>query len=193
MSQGNISAVAEARGPECKGPGIQIKLGVKAYAPCPIHAPAPCECEKVLTGEVVKDHDLATKQFAQFVMALLLNSTQTINDTTATGRSVANASATTAPTILAGTTATAATVTDTALGAQTETQSGTVNAYSGSGSSGSFTVTGTITAGADRAYTEVGLRVTNGGNTFLICRDTFSTLNVSSSGTLAVTYTLTFS
>ena len=171
---------------------MKIKVRLEAFAPCSLHAPQPCDCQKVSVG--VRDKaDLATKQFAQFVQALLLNSTQTISDTTATGRSIANATATTAPTILAGTTSTAATVTDTALGGQTETIAGTVNAYSGSGSSGSFTVTGTITAGADRAYVEVGLRVTNGGNTFLICRDTFSALNVSNTGTLAVTYTLTFS
>lgn len=145
-----------------------------------------------ITGERCLD-DLATKQLAQFVQALVLASTQTITDTGGTGRSVANASATTAPTILAGTGSTAAAYNDTALGTQTETVSGTVNAYSGSGTSGSFTVTGTITAGADRAYAEVGLRCTNGGNTFLLCRDVFSVLNVSNTGTLAVTYTLTFS
>ena len=146
-----------------------------------------------LLGTRSKEYDLATKQFAQFVQALMLNSTQTITDTGGVGRSTANASATTAPTILAGTSGTAATVTDTALGTQTETQAGTVNSYSGSGSSGNFTVTGTITAGADRAYAEVGLQVTNATHTFLICHDTFSVLNVSSGGTLAVTYTLTFS
>ena len=171
---------------------MKIKVRLEAFAPCSLHAPQPCDCQKVSVG--VRDKaDLATKQFAQFVQALLLNSTQTISDTTATGRSIANATATTAPTVLAGTTSTAATVTDTALGGQTDTIAGTVNTYSGSGSSGSYTVTGTITAGADRAYVEVGLRVTNGGNTFLICRDTFSALNVSNTGTLAVTYTLTFS
>ena len=186
--------------PRPKSPGrtgnMCIRLDVKAYAPCVRHAPlgVPCECaDRVLVGHETKEDDLATKQFAQFVMALMLNSTQTITDTTNTGRSIANATAVTTPTILAGTSGTAATVLDYALGAQTETASGTVNSYSGSGSSGSFTVTGTITAGADRAYQEVGLRVTSGGNTFLVCRDTFSTLNVSSSGTLAVTYTLTFS
>lgn len=161
---------------------MRIHLDVKAYDP-----------DGSLVGHVCKDDDLATKQFAQFVMALMLNSTQSINDTTNTTRSIANASATTAPTVLAGTSGTAATVLDYALGAQTETASGTVNAYSGSGSSGSFTVTASVTATATRAYQEVGLRVTNGGNTFLVCRDTFSTLNVSNGGTLSVTYTITFS
>lgn len=166
--------------PERKG---RIRIGVKLQS---------FDAEGNLLDERCMD-DLATKQFAQLVQALIFNSTQTIADTSNATHSVANASATTAPTILAGTTGTAATVTDFALGAQTETVAGTVNAYSGSGSSGSFTITGTITATADRAYQEVGLRVTNGGNTYLVCHDTFSTLNVSNTGTLAVTYTLTFS
>lgn len=186
------TAPAAPHAPAHRG-GIDIRLEVEAFAPCPHHAPLACSCPKASLGRRCKDGDLATKQFAQLVQALLLNSTQTITDTASATHSVANASATTLPTILAGTTSTAATVTDVALGTQTETVSATVNAYSGSGSSGSFTVTGTITATADRAYAEVGLRVTNGGNTYLICRDTFSTLNVSNTGTLAVTYTLTWS
>lgn len=161
---------------------MNIHLSLKAY-----------DIDGKLTGEFCKDDDLATKQFAQFVMALMLNSTQTITDTSNATHSVSNASATTTPTILAGTDNTAATVLDYALGAQTETVGATVNSYSGTGSSGSFTVSGTITALANRAYTEVGLRVTNGGNTYLVCRDVFSVLNVSSSGTLAVVYTITFS
>jgi len=172
---------------------ICIKLEIKAYDPCPIHMGVPCECEKVLVGEIVKEDDLATKQFAQFVQALLLNSTQSITDTASVAHSVANASATTAPTILAGTGATAATVLDVALQTQTEFIAATVGAYSGAGLTGNFTVTGTITAAALRAYVEVGLRVTNGGFDYLICRDTFSTLNVSASGTLQVSYTITFS
>lgn len=172
---------------------ICIKLKVEAFEPCPIHAPAQCSCGKVKTGECIKEHDLATAQFAQFVMALMLNSTQTIQDTTNTGRSIANNVAVTTPTIAAGTNATAATVTDVALGTPTETIGATVNAYSGSGSSGSFTVTGTITAGSARAYAEVGLEITNAAHVFLICHDTFSVLNVSSGGTLAVTYTITLS
>jgi len=166
--------------PERKG---RIKIGVKLVAR---------DKDGNITGERCFD-DLATKQLAQFVQALILASTQTISDTTGTGRSVTNATATSAVTILAGTGTTAAAYNDTALQTQTETVSGTVNAYSGSGTSGSFTVTGTITATADRAYAEVGLRITCGGNTFLLCHDVFSVLNVSNTGTLAVTYTLTFS
>ncbi len=139
----------------------------------------------------VKEYDLATKQLAQFLMALVFNSTQTISDTGGTGRSIANATAVTAPTVLAGTGSTSATVSDTALGTQTETVAGTVTSYSAGTTTGTFTITGTITAGADRAYAEIGCRVTSGGDTFLVCRDVISTTNVSNTGTLAVTYTFT--
>lgn len=161
---------------------IKIKLDVRGYDP-----------DGTLVGHECKDDDLATKQFAQVVMALVFASTQTIADTSASTHSVANNTATSAVTVLAGTTGTAATVLDTALGAQTETGTTTVNAYSGSGSSGTFTITSTVTATADRAYQEVGLRITIGGNLYLLCHDTFSTVNVSNTGTLAVTYTITFS
>lgn len=188
-------AITQARGscPDGKIGGMKIKVRLEAFEPCPLHAPTPCDCPKVSIGVREKEHDLATTQFAKLVQALILNSTQTITDITSTGRSIANASATTTPTIAAGTTGTAATVADVALGASTETVAATVNATSGAGSTCTFTVTGTITAGADRAYTEVGLTVVNAAHTFLICRDTFSVLNVSNTGTLAVTYSLSFS
>jgi hypothetical protein len=177
--------------PKKQSGNMSIKLEIKAYDPCPIHCGVPCECEKPLVGQICKEDDLATKQFAQFVQALILASTQSITDISSVAHSVANASATTAPTIVAGTGATAATVLDVALQTQTELIAATVNAYSGAGLTGTFTVTGTITAGAARAYVEVGLQVTNATFIYLICRDTFSVLNVSSAGTLAVTYTFT--
>jgi hypothetical protein len=139
-------------------------------------------------GVEEKEHDLTTKQFANFIICNLLAGSATITDITNTGRSVAANTACTAPTIQAGTTGTAAAFTDYALGAETETVSATI----GSISSNTFTVTGTITATASRAYQEVGLVVTCSSHTFLITHDTFSTLNVSNGGTLAVTYTFTF-
>lgn len=159
---------------------ISIKLDVRGYSP-----------EGLQTAHECKEYDLATKQLAQMIMALILGNTQTISDTSGSGHSIANNTATSAVTVLTGTAGTAATVLDTALGTQTETGTGTVNAYSGSGSSGAFTVTSTITATADRAYQEVGLRITVGGNTYLLCHDTYTTVNVSNTGTLAVTYTIT--
>lgn len=145
-----------------------------------------------LTGVIERDA-LATKQFAQLVQLNILDTAETITDTTGTGNALTVNNAATAPTIAAGTGTTAATVTDHVLQTQTETVAGTINAYSGSGASGTFTVTGTITAGANRAYAEVGLLVTVGAKTYLICHDSFSVLNVSTSGTLQVSYTLTFS
>jgi hypothetical protein len=143
--------------------------------------------------EVIERDALATKQFAQLVQLNILDTAETVTDTTGTGDALSVNSAATAPTILAGTGTTAATVTDNAMQTQTESVAATINAYSGSGSSGSFTVIGTVTAGAARAYAEVGLQVTVATKTFLICHDSFSVLNVSNGGTLAVTYTLTFS
>lgn len=143
--------------------------------------------------DVIERDAMALAQFAQLVQLNILDTAETVKNTSGTGNALAVNSAATAPTILAGTGTTAATVLDDAMQTQTESVAATVNAYSGSGSSGSFTVTGTVTAAAARAYAEVGLQVTVGGNTYLICHDSFSVLNVSSGGTLAVTYTLSFS
>lgn len=181
--------------PVAKTPGtsLQIKVHVKAYEPCPVHGPLHelCDCEKVLIGEFCKDDDLATKQLAQFIQSLILGSTQTITDTSSATHSVANGTATSAPTILAGTGATAAAVTDVALQTQTEAVAATVNAYSGVGTVGTFTVTGTIIAGAARVYTEVGLRITCATFLYLLCRDIVGSWNVSNGGTLQTTYTFT--
>jgi hypothetical protein len=173
------------------GGGIKVKLKVEAFEPCPIHAPAQCDCPKVLVSSYQNDADLTTAQFAQFVMCNILASAQTIKAEDATTASYGGATPATitAPTIEAGTSGTAAATADYVLGTATgETVAATVNAYS----AGSFTLTGTITATANRAYQEVGLRITTGGKNFLICHDTFTTQNVSNTGTLAVTYTMTF-
>lgn len=146
-----------------------------------------------ITGTVKRDA-LATKQFAQLNQLGMFATNQTIKDTGGVSNSETTAATTgSSPTIAAGTTGTTAAVTDFALGAETETVAATINAYSGSGTSGSFTITGTITAGAARAYAEVGIKVTVNAHVYLVCHDTFSVLNVSSGGTLAVTYTLSYS
>lgn len=168
-----------------KKPGYQggVRVGLRIEAR---------DADGKLIGIVERDA-LATQQFAQLIQLNILDTAESIKDTGGTSHSESVNTAATAPTIDAGTTGTAATVTDNALGTETETVAATINAYSGSGSSGSFTVTGTITAGANRAYQEVGLKVTVNTHVYLICHDTFSTLNVSSGGTLAVTYTITLS
>jgi hypothetical protein len=176
-----------------KDPGsVNIRVRIEAYEPCSVHGSGSCSCEKTCIG-IIEQGDLATKQFAQLIQLNILDSNQTIKDIDGdSNEETANTSSGTI-TIMAGTDNTAADVTDFSLGAQTETVSGTVNSYSGSGVSGGFTVTGTITAEANRAYTEVGLGVTVNSSIYLICRDVFSTYNVSDGGTLAVTYTITCS
>lgn len=180
------------------------KIDITAYAPCRfenhrslalqgIH----CKCKKVIIGKRQGIANLCTNVFANLIRAGLLGTTTTITDTGGSGRSVTKTLDGGGGNVLtgcAGTGATAATVADTNMQTQTETQTSvTVNTVSGSGSSGTFTVTFTITATADRAYTEVGLKTTTTSSAwvFLLCRDTFSTLNVSNTGTLAVTYTFT--
>jgi hypothetical protein len=62
-----------------------------------------------------------------------------------------------------------------------------------SGAAGNFTVTGTITnsSGSTITYSELGLMMTNGANVFLLTHDVFTGVPVSTTGTLAVTYTIT--
>lgn len=176
---------------------FRIWLSVKSYEPCRFahHRGRECGCKKKLTGVREGPANLLTNGFAALVQANILNNAPTnqIKDTGGTLRSITANTATSALTGAAGTTGTTAAVTDFALGTETETQATvTVNANPNTGTtSGTFTVTFTITAGADRAYAEVGLKITKATFVFLVCHDTFSVLNVSNTGTLAVTYTFT--
>jgi hypothetical protein len=139
--------------------------------------------------------NMTLKQFAQFVQANILNSAQTVTDTSNTARSVSANSASTAINIVAGTSTTAATFTDFKLGTQqggsSGSQAATVNAISGQ----SFTVTATITntSGGSVNYAEVGIQNTAATFTFQLCHDVFTAVTVSNNGTLAVTYTISFS
>jgi len=163
---------------------FRIWLNVKAYDP-----------QGNLTGERDGPANLLTNQFAAFVQQQILNTDCANNpkDTSNTSRNTSTGTATSSLTGRAGTNATTAAVTDYALGTETETQASvTVNANPTTGTtSGTFTVTFTITASADRAYTEVGLTIVKETWTFLLCHDVFTALNVSNTGTLAVTYTFT--
>jgi len=185
---------------------FRIWLRVAAYAPCknPVHNTSewkerhggqPCKCKKKMTGLREGPANLLTNQFAAFVQQQILNNDATNNpkDTGGTQRNTSTGTATSALTGRAGTGTTTAAVTDFALQTETETQSTvTVNANPTTGTtSGTFTVTFTITATADRAYAEVGLTIVKETWTFLLCHDVFSALNVSNTGTLAVTYTFT--
>lgn len=175
---------------------FRIWLSIKAYEPCRFvhHRGRECGCKKKLTGVREGPANLLTNGFAALVQANILNNAPSnqIKDTGGTLRSITANTATSSLTGQAGTTGTAAAVTDNVLGAVTETATPTVNANPNTGTtSGTFTVTFTITAGADRAYAEVGLIVTKATFIFLLCHDTFTALNVSNTGTLAVTYTFT--
>lgn len=156
------------------------------------------------TGPVLKGvregpANLCTQAFALFTQNNMLATAESIKDTGNTSRSLSANSACSAPTIVAGTGTTAAAVTDVSLqtqqGGSSGSQAATINAYSGAGTSGSYTVTATITntSGGTVAYAEVGLTIVSATFTFLIAHDVFSALSVSNNGTLAVTYTFTFS
>lgn len=154
-----------------------------------------------ITGVYENPYDLGTKAFAQLIQNNILDTAESITDTTNTSRSLTVNSAATVPMIVAGTGTTAAAFTDYALSSiasggtyggsnSSGNQAATVNAIS----SNTFTVTATITntSGSTIAYSEVGMAVTVATYTFLIAHDVFTALNVSNNGTLAVTYTLTF-
>ncbi len=150
-----------------------------------------------VTGRRCLKDDLATKQFAQFIQANILNTGETIKDTSNSDKSISANSDATVPRIVAGIGTTPADVTDYCLESATAGTSGyaaaTINAYSGTGTSGTFTITGTITnsSGVTIAYAEVGVTIVSATFTFLLCHDIFTALNVSDGGTLAVTYTAT--
>jgi hypothetical protein len=172
---------------------VSCKARIEGRNPCPHHYPAPCNCEKPLVGIVDLDSDIFLQQFGQLVLNNIFNTAETVLDGGNTGQALSANSATSVVTICAGTGVTAAQHTDHTLQTETETIAGVMSSYTAGSSSGSFTITGTITAGALRAYTEVGVKLTSATFVFYMCHDVFSVLNVSSGGTLAVTYTLTFS
>lgn len=180
-----IKAAAQSAWPSSGPPGSQMKVKVRLEA----WSPPDKDGVRHLEGVREKKKDLATKQFAMLIQLNILNTGETIRDTSNATHAESANTACTVPTISAGTSGTAAAFADFALGTETETVGAAVNSISGS----AFTVTGTVTAGANRAYQEVGLKVTCNTHIYLICHDTFSTLNVSNGGTLAVTYTITFS
>jgi hypothetical protein len=178
---------------------LRIDLRVAAYAPCAQrrhHRPAGCACAKALIGLREGPANLAVNNLAKFIQAAIMGQTTSITDTTSNSRSI---TATVDGGVNqrqghAGTGVTAATVADIAMQTSTENVTAvTINAVSGAGATGTFTVTFTIVAGAARSYTEVGLvvRTTTNSWLFLLTHDSFAALSVSSGGSLAVTYTFT--
>jgi len=141
----------------------------------------------------VRYHDGSCIALAQLMQTNIFDTAETIKDTGGTNRSISVNQACTSPYIVAGT-GTSAAFSDNALGSQSTGTSGyatvTVNAVS----SNAFTVTANIVngSGSTITYSEVGMTVVNSTYTFLIAHDTFTGLPVSNGGTLAVTYTGTF-
>lgn len=179
---------------------FRMDLTLKAYEPCARKAhwrrPGGCGCAKRLVAQREGPANLLTNVFAMLSQVGVFGQTTTVTDTGGTGRSVT-------ATVLgggmasknghAGTGVTSATVADINMQTSTENVAATVNAVSGAGATGTYTITYTVTAGAPRAYTEVGVVCTTTTNSwaFLVCHDSFSALNVSSGGTLATTYSIT--
>jgi copper homeostasis protein CutC len=158
------------------------------------------ECPDSIVGVYENTNDLSTNQFAGWIINNILDTAQTIKNTSGTGIAETVNKAVSTLTIVAGTGTTAASVADYTLQTPVSGSSGSIAgtvSYTApsSGTSGSFTVTGTITnsSGNTIAYSEVGMTISDGTNTFLIAHDVFSALNVSNGGTLAVTYTATYS
>jgi hypothetical protein len=170
-------------------PGSRMRICVKAVAR---------DINGLITGVYDNPYDIGVKALAQFLQSNIFDTAETITDVTNTGRSISANSASTAIYINAGTGTTAAAFTDYKLTTTSSTynsngsysQAGTVNAIS----SNTFTITATITnnSGSTIAYSEVGLSNTAATYQFLLSHDVFTALNVSNNGTLAVTYTLTF-
>jgi hypothetical protein len=173
---------------EYDGPRTRVKLEVVGR-----------DADGTETGRYCNDNDLITQQWAQWVGNNIFGVAQTIKDETATGRSETAWATLSALTIQAGTSVTAASVTDTALGTITPgvsgTCAGTLSAISeSSGTSGSFTITGTITnsSGSTVNYSELGITLNDASaHVFLLTHDVFTAVPVSTTGTLAITYTIT--
>jgi hypothetical protein len=136
-------------------------------------------------------------------MAGVFAQTQSVKDTSAASHNVAAGFTASAPTICTGTGSTTPDVDDFVIETPvTDTPAGTgkiaatINAYSGGTTTGSFTITGTITNGsaADITYKEIGMEVTIATYVYLVLHDLVNGATgylVSVSGTLACTYTIT--
>lgn len=179
------------------GGGHRIELHVKAFDPYgnPI-------------ASIVKESDLATKQFAQLIQTNILGTNQTITNTSGVGVAISANTALTNPLIVAGSGINpplTPSVTDfnlaggVNLAGNTPAQissgqtAATIGAWGNTvPSSGVFQVTGTITniQSSNQAYSEVGIQVNAGFNPFLITHDNFSGVIVSPNGTLQVTYNI---
>lgn len=180
--------------PQCACPKKEVKRGSHEYDMAPVNFSPFAEFGKV---------QMFTKQWAQFTQMYLLANTSSVvtatsvKNTANSGQTIAATNATSAVNIVAGTTGTAAAFADVALGAKSATTSGSTAATMTTISSNTYTLTATITNGTAGtiAYNEVGVEVTANSQAYLFCHDaplTGGPFNVSVTGTLAITYTHTW-
>lgn len=177
-----------------KEPGeMSVRVRVEAYDPCLIHAPNPCDCPKKCVG-VVEKGDICLKQLLQVLQLNILATNNTIKDTSgSTHAETANTASGTIK-VAAGTGVTSPAWDDFKLVGPADTPgTATIGAISGSGTTSTFSITGSVTASSSRAYTEVGLQVVINSHTYMLLRDTFTTLNVASSGNINITYQISAS
>ena len=190
---------------------MKLKVRVEARDPCPDHGLIDprsdvcpiCHQERPLVG-VHENDDLATNQFANWVAANIMPLGTTVTDITGTAHNVSPNTSVLGASLVAGTSGTAATVADHALGVITPGSSGAVSfsgadsssPATGGGASGTTTFTETITntSGATVQYNECGIYIITAGFTVMIAHDapfTGGPFGVSNGGTLRVQYTLT--
>lgn len=209
-SRQGITTSADVTVPHQESPyhehGIYLKCEIEARDFCPVHFSTLCNCPLNNVRRTENPWDQGVKALLQLMNANIFGSaagTQTITDIGNTGRAVTINQATTAMTLVAGTSGTAPAFTDYKIGAPANPQSTasyntttiTVNAIS-NGPPGTETITGTITntSGGNLTYAEVGIQVTNSTWIFLVAHDTVNSgtgFVVSQNGTLALTYTAT--
>jgi hypothetical protein len=208
-SEGNVTGISTPNyyhNIEAKRWGTCTPAGIVNVA---VHIEA-INADGSLVGIYDNPVDRTVTAFAQFIQANLLNTTpnslsETLNNVSGVNKasSVSVNQAVTALVIVAGTTNTASAFADYKLGdGTTNTDYKTTSSYCNAGtvtaiSSNTFTVTSTISNSSGNAisYAEVGLAATAATFQFLFCHDaplTGGPFNVSNGGTLAVTYTFTF-
>ncbi len=190
-----------------RGAGIHIHLRVVWRNPCPEHGYTHSDdkakdpnhaCKGGFVGITDKWDDISVTALAGLILNNILNTAQSVKDTTNTARALSANSAASALTIIAGSGTTTPAFTDysltTAISGSSGTVSGTANAISGT----SFTVTGTLTnsSGGDLTYAEIGITVTVATYVFLLTHDLTNGSTgyvISNGGTGATTITFSFS
>jgi hypothetical protein len=159
-----------------------------------------CACEKPLIGISDNENDIAVEAFANWVQVNILNSTVSnpFKDTGGTNRSPSANTAVTAVNIRAGSGVSAPLFADFAIESPLAGGSGFNTATINAIGAGNFTVTSTITnsSGGNLTYGNVGIEITANAFVYLLTHDQTNAgvgYLVSNLGTVAVTYTITFS